>query len=80
MKADGYQMVENPVALAHEIDIRNKSSRMNFNANITYDILKQLQFKANLGTQYYTSRYNITVRVRWGKMAICQIQMPFKPV
>ena len=58
MKADGYQMVENPVALAHEIDIRNKSSRMNFNANITYDILKQLQFKANLGTQYYTSRYN----------------------
>lgn len=31
---------------------------MNFNTNITYDILKNLQFKANLGTQYNTNRYN----------------------
>ena len=58
MKADGYQMVENPVALAHEIDARYKLYRMNFNTNITYDILKNLQFKANLGTQYNTNRYN----------------------
>lgn len=58
MKADGYQMVENPVALAYEIDARYKLYRMNFNTNITYDILKNLQFKANLGTQYNTNRYN----------------------
>lgn len=58
MKSDGFQMVENPVALAHEIDIRSKSNRMNFNANITYDILDKLQAKINLGTQYYHYRYN----------------------
>lgn len=58
MKSDGFQMVENPVALAHEIDIRSKSNRMNFNANISYDILKNLQAKANVGTQYFHSRYN----------------------
>ncbi len=58
MKSDGFQMVENPVALAHEIDIRSKSNRMNFNANISYNILKNLQAKANIGTQYYHYRYN----------------------
>ena len=58
MKSDGFQMVENPVALAHEIDIRSKSHRMNFNANISYDILKNLQAKVNVGTQYYNYRYN----------------------
>ena len=58
MKSDGFQMVENPVALANEIDARYKLYRMNFNTNITYDILKNLQFKANLGTQYNTNRYN----------------------
>lgn len=58
MKGDGFQMVENPVALAHEIDMRTVSNRMNFNANLTYDLFKNLQLKANLGTQYFTSRYN----------------------
>lgn len=58
MKSEGFQMVENPVALAHEIDIRSKSNRMNFNANISYDILKNLQAKANIGTQNYNYRYN----------------------
>ncbi|WP_165043822.1 TonB-dependent receptor [Dysgonomonas sp. ZJ709] len=58
MKSLGFQMVENPVALAHEIDIRSKSNRMNFNTNISYDILKNLKANANLGTQYFHSRYN----------------------
>jgi len=58
MKSDGFQQVENPVALAHEIDIRSVSNRMNFNSNVSYDILKNLQAKVNIGTQYYNYRYN----------------------
>ena len=57
MKSEGVQMVENPVALAHEINIRSASNRMNFNTNVSYDILDNLQVKANLGAQYYTYRY-----------------------
>ena len=30
---------------------------MNFNTNVSYDILDNLQIKANLGAQYYTYRY-----------------------
>jgi TonB-linked SusC/RagA family outer membrane protein len=58
MQADAYAQAENPVALAHEIDIRQTESRMNFNTNLSFEILKQLSANANLGTQYTTRRYN----------------------
>jgi TonB-linked SusC/RagA family outer membrane protein len=58
MKADGYAQVENPVALAHEIDIRERESRTNFNTNLSFDITEQLFIQANLGAQYTTRRYN----------------------
>jgi TonB-linked SusC/RagA family outer membrane protein len=58
MQADGYAQAENPVALAHEIDIRQTESRMNFNTNLSFEILKQLSANANLGTQYITRRYS----------------------
>jgi TonB-linked SusC/RagA family outer membrane protein len=58
MQADAYAQAENPVALAHEIDIRQTENRMNFGANLQFEIMKQLYAKANLGTQYTTRRYN----------------------
>ena len=58
MQADAYAQAENPVALAHEINIRQTESRMNFAANLQFEILKNLYAKANLGTQYTTRRYN----------------------
>lgn len=58
MKSTGYVQVENPVALAHEIDIKQKESRTNFNVNLSYELLKGLSANANLGTQYTTRRYN----------------------
>lgn len=58
MKATGYAQVENPVALAHEIDIREKETRTNFNTNISYEFFDWLSANANIGTQYTTRRYN----------------------
>jgi TonB-linked SusC/RagA family outer membrane protein len=58
LAADGYAQAENPVALAHEIDIKSKESRMNFNAVVSFEIVRQLSLGANLGTQYTTRRYN----------------------
>jgi TonB-linked SusC/RagA family outer membrane protein len=58
MQADAYAQAENPVALAHEIDINQTESRMNFNTNLTFDITEHLSANANLGTQYTTRRYN----------------------
>ena len=58
MKADGYAQVENPVALAHEIDITQQESRVNLIGKVSYDILKQLSISGNMGAQYTTRRYN----------------------
>ncbi|MDR2556413.1 MAG: TonB-dependent receptor [Bacteroidales bacterium] len=54
----GYSPCENPVALANEIDIRQRESRMNFNTNIAATIIKGLTANANIGVQYTTRRYN----------------------
>lgn len=58
MKAMGYAQVENPVALAHEINIKQRETRTNFNTNISFEVLKYLTANANLGAQYTTRRYN----------------------
>ena len=58
LAADQYAPTENPLALAHEIDIRQRESRINFNTNLSFEIIKQLSINANLGTQYTTRRYN----------------------
>jgi TonB-linked SusC/RagA family outer membrane protein len=54
----GYNPCENPVALANEIDIRQRENRMNFNTNISAKIIDGLTANANVGIQYTTRRYN----------------------
>ncbi len=54
----GYQGIENPVALAERIKISRKGYRSRYNANATYNILPGFNFKANLGTETYTEKYD----------------------
>lgn len=58
---DGYsyafQSIENPLALAQRVKITRKGTRTTFNANASYDIIKNLSFKVNLGGQSYTEKY-----------------------
>ena len=54
----GYQGIENPVALAERIKINRKGYRGHYNAAATYHILKDLDFKTNLGTETYTEKYD----------------------
>lgn len=56
--AYGYQSIENPVALAERTKISRKGQRGTFNAAASYLILPGLTFKANLGTQSYTEKYD----------------------
>lgn len=73
MKADGYQMVENPVALAYEIDARYKLYRMNFNTNITYDILKIFNLRLILVPNIIQTDITTTDQAQSDKMVICRI-------
>lgn len=58
---DGYtyafQGIENPVALAQRVKITRKGTRSTFNTNASYEIIKNLVFKVNLGGQAYTEKY-----------------------
>jgi TonB-linked SusC/RagA family outer membrane protein len=54
----GFQGIENPLASVQETKVTRKGYRSNYNAYATYDILKGLQFKANLGTQTYNEKYD----------------------
>jgi len=54
----GFQGIENPLASVAETKITRKGYRSNYNAYATYDILKDLVFKANLGTQTYNEKYD----------------------
>jgi TonB-linked SusC/RagA family outer membrane protein len=54
----GYQGIENPVALAERVKINRKGYRSTYNANATYNIMPGFNFKANLGTQTYTEKYD----------------------
>lgn len=54
----GYQGIENPIASAEQTKITRQGFRNNYNAYATYDIIDGLTFKANLGTQLYTEKYD----------------------
>lgn len=60
-QTDGYayafQGIENPLALAQRVKITRKGTRSTFNVNATYEIVKNLSFKVNLGGQSYTEKY-----------------------
>ncbi|MBB6329013.1 TonB-linked SusC/RagA family outer membrane protein [Algoriphagus iocasae] len=55
--AYGFQSIENPLALASETIISRRGQRGTYNANASYDLLKGLTFKANLGMQTYFEKY-----------------------
>jgi hypothetical protein len=52
-----FQGIENPLALAQRVKITRKGTRTTFNANASYEIIKDLSFKINLGGQQYTEKY-----------------------
>ncbi|WP_145859897.1 SusC/RagA family TonB-linked outer membrane protein [Pedobacter suwonensis] len=54
----GIQNPENPLATVEQLKITRKGARSTYNANATYNILKGLDFKANLGTQTYNEKYD----------------------
>jgi len=60
-QTDGYaysfQGIENPLALAQRVKITRKGTRATYNANATYEIIKDLSFKINLGGETYTEKY-----------------------
>jgi len=53
----GFQSIENPLALASETIISRLGQRSTYNVNASYDLLKGLTFKANLGMQNYNEKY-----------------------
>ncbi|MBC7923395.1 MAG: TonB-dependent receptor [Ferruginibacter sp.] len=53
----GYQVIENPVALATETKINRRGLRGTYNANATYEFIPGLAFKVNLGLQTYNEKY-----------------------
>ncbi|MBO9673308.1 MAG: TonB-dependent receptor [Sphingobacteriaceae bacterium] len=54
----GIQNPENPLATVEQVKITRKGARSTYNANATYNILKGLDFKANVGTQTYNEKYD----------------------
>ncbi|HEU4553711.1 MAG TPA: TonB-dependent receptor [Chitinophaga sp.] len=55
--AYGYQVIENPVAIAEETNITRKGRRATYNGFAVYEIIPGLSFKANLGMQTYNEKY-----------------------
>jgi TonB-linked SusC/RagA family outer membrane protein len=55
--AYAFQGIENPLALAERVKITRKGTRGTYNANATYEIIKNLLFKVNLGAETYTEKY-----------------------
>lgn len=54
----GIQNPENPLATVDQLKITRKGDRSTYNANATYKIIDGLDFKANLGTQTYSEKYD----------------------
>lgn len=52
-----FQSIENPVALAREMNITRKGTRGTYNAYGILNILPELSFKANLGLQTFSEKY-----------------------
>ena len=53
----GMNFPENPLAIAHELDIQEKMSRHNLNVNVVYEFIPDLKLSARLGQQWYNYRY-----------------------
>lgn len=53
----GLQSIENPVALATETHINRKAQRGTYNGFAIFEIVKDLNLKANLGLQSYNEKY-----------------------
>ncbi len=54
----GFNNPENPMALAHEVDITEKEARHSLNVNLEYEPIDNLVISARLGQQWYSYRYN----------------------
>ncbi len=58
---DGYsyafQSIENPLVLAQRVKITRKGTRATYNANATYEVIRDLFIKANLGGETYHEKY-----------------------
>lgn len=54
----GIQNPENPLATVEQLKIARRGDRSTYNANATYKIIEGLDFKANLGTQTYSEKYD----------------------
>ncbi|MEI7733829.1 MAG: TonB-dependent receptor [Ferruginibacter sp.] len=52
-----FQGIENPLALAQRVKINRKGTRATYNVNGTYEIIKNLSAKINLGGETYTEKY-----------------------
>ena len=53
----GMNFPENPLVIAHELDIYEKMSRHNLNVNMVYEFIPDLKLSARLGQQWYNYRY-----------------------
>lgn len=53
----GFQQIENPVALAEETKIRRNGDRNTYNFNLSYEPVKDLFLKANIGMYTYYEKY-----------------------
>lgn len=53
----GLQSIENPVALATETHINRRGQRGTYNGFAVFEIVKDLNFKVNLGLQTYNEKY-----------------------
>jgi len=54
----GFQGIENPLATVQQMKITRQGYRSTYNAYATYEFVKGLTFKANLGTQVYNEKYD----------------------
>ncbi len=54
----GYQSIENPIATAERTQITRVGNRATYNAFASYEFIPHLVFKANLGLQTYSEKYN----------------------
>lgn len=54
----GFQGIENPLATVQQIKDNRVGYRSVYNAYATYDIIKGLTFKANVGAQTYNQKYD----------------------
>ncbi len=55
--AYSFQGIENPLALAQRVKITRKGTRATYQMNASYEIIKDLTFKVNLGGETYQEKY-----------------------